>query len=450
MSFGHIGLTLLFQNVVFTSRDFVRIMCVQFSVFHAGGAVCVAPYERSTATASKTQSKTTTETSMQNFTFHNPTKIIFGENTVSRIGAETAPYGKRALLIYGKNSIKANGVYDTVVQSLKATNIDFVEHPGVKPNPTLEHTRLGIEIVKKEKLDFILAVGGGSVIDEAKAIAAGAAGNDDVWDYYIGKAKIQAALPLLTVLTMAATGTEMNGGTVITNEATQEKLGLGNEHLFPKVSILDPTTTFSVPADQTAYGCIDAVTHLLESYFTCSDGFTPIQDRYVEGIVRTITEIAEKMIANPSDYQLRATFMWCATLAWNNIAPTGVGSWGTPNHLIGHSMSALYDTPHGASLSISLSGWMLWYAEQRFSRLAQLGKAVFDITDPNPQAAAQRTITTFRDWFRRLKSPTRPADIGVDAAGIRRLAENVDKCAPYWGLPDYNRDFVVNILERCE
>ena len=387
---------------------------------------------------------------MQNFTFHNPTKIIFGENTVSQIGTESIPYGKRALLIYGKNSIKQNGVYDTVVRSLKGANIDFAEFPGVKPNPTLEHTRQGIGIVKKEKLDFILGVGGGSVIDEAKAIAAGAASDDDVWDYYTLKKKIHAAVPLLSVLTMAATGTEMNGGTVITNEATQEKLGLGNEHLFPKVSILDPTTTLTVPADQTAYGCVDAATHLLESYLTCNDDFTPIQDRYAEGIIRTITEIAEKMIANPNDYQLRATFMWCATLAWNNIAPAGVGSWSLPNHLIGHSMSALYDTPHGASLSIALSGWMPWFAETRAPRLAQLGKAVFDITDPNPQSAAQQTIAAFRTWFRRIKSPTKLADIGVDASGAARIAENIGKCAPLWGLPHYHRDFVTGILERCE
>ena len=387
---------------------------------------------------------------MQNFTFHNPTKIIFGQDTVSQIGAESVPYGKRALLVYGKNSIKANGVYDTVVKSLKAAGIEFVEHPGVKANPTLEHTRQGIAIVKKEKLDFILAVGGGSVIDESKAIAAGSCGDTDVWDYYIGKAKIQNAVPLLTVLTMAATGTEMNGGTVITNEQTQEKLGLGSEFLFPKVSILDPTTTFTVPANQTAYGCIDAVTHLLESYFTCSDDYTPIQDRYVEGIVRTITEVAEKIIANPNDYQLRATFMWCATLAWNNIAPAGVGNWRTPNHLIGHSMSALHDTPHGASLSISLSGWMPWYAETRATRLAQLGKAVFDITDPNPAVAAQATITAFRNWFQRLKSPTKLSDIGVDATGTKLIAENVGKCAHLWGLPSYTSDFVLGVLNRCE
>ncbi len=387
---------------------------------------------------------------MQNFTFHNPTKIVFGKETVSQIGTEAAPYGKRALLVYGKNSIKANGVYDTVVQSLKAAKIDFFEHPGVKANPTLEHTRQGIEIVRRKKLDFILAVGGGSVIDESKAIAAGARGSDDVWEYYLGNASIRDAVPLLTVLTMAATGTEMNGGTVITNEAMHEKLGLGSEFLFPKVSILDPTTTFSVPADQTAYGCIDAATHLLESYFTCSDPYTPIQDRYVEGIVRTITEIAEKIVAHPNDYQLRATFMWCATLAWNNLAPAGVGHWSTPNHLIGHSMSALHDTPHGASLSISLSGWLPWYAVEHAPRLAQLGRAVFDITDPNPTTAAQQTIAAFRKWYHHLKSPTKLADIGVDAIGTMRIAENVEHCAPLWGLPDYNRDFVLGILDRCE
>ncbi len=387
---------------------------------------------------------------MQNFTFHNPTKIIFGQGTIAQLGGEVAPFGKRVLLVYGKGSIKKNGVYDQAVGSLKAAGIDFVEFPGVKANPTLAHTREGIALVKKEKLEAIVAVGGGSVIDEAKAIAAGACGSTDVWDYYTLKATVREAKPLLTVLTMAATGTEMNGGTVITNEETAEKLGLGAEPLFPKVSILDPSATFSVPADQTAYGCIDATTHLLESYFTCEDEFTPIQDRYVEGIVRTITEIAEKIIKNPKDYQPRATFMWAATLAWNNLAPSGVGKWSTPNHLIGHSMSALHDTPHGASLSISLSGWLPWYAITKAPRLARLGKAVFDITDSDPVEAAQKTIEALRKWFRRLKSPTTLADIGVDVEGMKRIAENVGQCAAYWGLPEYGTDFVFGILDRCE
>ena len=382
---------------------------------------------------------------MQNFTFHNPTKIIFGQGTLDQIGTESVLYGKKALYIFGKGSIKKNGVYDKTVASLKSAGIELVEFGGVKANPILSHTLEGIALAKREKVDMIVAVGGGSVIDEAKAIAAGAAMETDIWDFYMRKYKLKGALPLLTVLTMSATGTEMNGGTVITNEQTNVKLGIGDPHLYPKASIMDPATLCSVPADQTAYGAVDAVTHLLESYFSQEDKYTPIQDRYVEGIVRTITEVAEKQQKNPNDIQARATFMWAATLAWNGLAPAGVGNWSTPNHLIGHSMSALHDTAHGASLSISLSGWMPWYAEQSggADRLAQLGKAVFDVS------GADKTIEAFRTWFRSIGSPTTLNDIGVDDAGLMKVAENIGQCAPLWGLPEYTAALCESVLRRC-
>lgn len=389
---------------------------------------------------------------MQSFTFYNPTKIIFGENTISQLGDEARKYGKKALLLYGKGAIKKNGVYDQVVASLQAAGIEWVEFPGVQANPILSHTREAVDLAKKEQVDMVVAPGGGSVIDEAKAVCAGACSDCDVWDFYTGKAVPEAALPLIAVLTVAATGTEMNDSTVITNSETREKFGWAHPLLSPKVSILDPATTTSLGPEYTAYAAVDATTHLMESYFTGDDPNTIIQDRYVEGLIRSIIDITETMIKTPNDYQARATFMWAATLAWNGIAPSGVGNWGAPNHLIGHSMSALYDTPHGASLSIALSGWLVWYAGQsnrNCDKLAQFGRRVFDIQEPVTERAAELAIEALRDWHHRVNSPTKPADIGVDEEGLYKIAENVEFCNPHWNMPQYNKELVVSILKLC-
>lgn len=383
---------------------------------------------------------------MQNFTFHNPTKIIFGKGTIPQVGAECAAVGRKVLLLTGKGSIKRNGVYDQVIASLREADLSWIELDGVKANPTLAHTLRGVELAKSEKVDLVLAVGGGSVVDEAKAICAGAKVDHSVWEFYMRKGAVLDALPLVAVLTMAATGSEMNGGTVITNEETRQKLGMAWGPLFPKCSILDPETLYSIPAEQTIYGCVDAMTHLLESYFTCDDPFTPLQDRYVEGIVRTIMEITPSMLEKPHDYQLRATFMRAATLAWNNNAPAGVGEWSTPNHLIGHSMSALHDTPHGASLSISLTYWLPWYAKSRPDRLARLGRALFDIAMPEPKLAAAATIEAFVRWFQNIGAPTSFADIGVDEADMKKIADNIGLCAPLWRLPQYTQEFMEAIF----
>lgn len=208
---------------------------------------------------------------MKNFIFHNPTRIVFGEGTISKIGKNAKAFGGKALMVYGRSSIKRSGLYSRVIDLLREEAIEIVEFAGVKSNPSLSHLREGIELAKRQRIDFLLAVGGGSVIDETKAIAAGAMTNGDVWDFFTGKATIQAALPVLTILTLPASGSEMNGSMVITNEDTRQKYGFSSPYLYPRISVLDPAVTCTIPLTYTAYGAVDAMSHLLEGYFTHKD-----------------------------------------------------------------------------------------------------------------------------------------------------------------------------------
>jgi hypothetical protein len=227
---------------------------------------------------------------MRNFVLENPTKILFGRDTIAKIGAEARAFGQRALLVYGRESLKRSGLHGQICQSLAASGITVIEHGGVKANPVVSHCREGIELCKTHGVEVIVAAGGGSVIDEAKAIAAGSVVAHDVWKFFKGKAGITEPLPLCTVLTLAASGSEMNGGMVITNDETLLKLGIGNKRLCPKVSILDPTVTFSVPPNYTAYGAVDAIAHTLEFYCTAQDPHTPVQDRFIEGLIINLME----------------------------------------------------------------------------------------------------------------------------------------------------------------
>ena len=387
---------------------------------------------------------------MQSFVFHNNTKIIFGERTVAQIGGEARQWGGKALLLYGQASIKRAGVYDQVVASLKAAGVEYIELPGVKSNPVLSHTRRGVAMAKSEKVDLIVAVGGGSVLDEAKAIAAGALVDHDVWDFFTQKAKIQKALPLVTVLTLPATGSEMNGGMVITHDETREKFGLGADACQPKASILDPTTTYSVPADYVAYSAADSMTHLLEGYFTHTDPWTPIQDRYVEGLVRSIMEATERILANPRDAQGRATMMWAATLAWNGLAPAGVGTVEIPNHMMEHPLSGIYDIAHGAGLSIVLPAWMVWTARQRPERVAQFARRVMDVQTADDATAAVEGAERLKQWFHKIGTPVSLAEAKIPAADIGRIVDEALKLGKLWGISRYSHDDLCEIYRMCE
>jgi alcohol dehydrogenase YqhD (iron-dependent ADH family) len=386
---------------------------------------------------------------MQNFVLHLPTKIIFGKDTIKNIGPETSAYGKKALLVYGTGSIKHNGIYDQVKNSLTEAGLSVIEHPGVKSNPLLSHVREGIKLAQENEVEVVVAVGGGSVIDSAKAICAGALVDHDVWQFFKGKKGIKAKLPLTCVLTIAAAGSEMNGGMVITNEEKHHKFGIGNQVLKPEVSILDPAATFSVPADYTAYGAVDAIAHILEFYFTTSDPSTGVQDRFMEGLVINIMESCDKILLNKDDYNGRADLMWCSTLALNGLTAAGLGMVGFPMHMIEHSLSAIYDVPHGAGLSVVMPGWMSWRAEKSPARFAQFARRVFQIEEKDDLAASKRGIALLRDWFVKINSPVTLGELKIPKADIEEIADNATALAKIWRLKEYTSETIHNVLMKC-
>lgn len=377
---------------------------------------------------------------MENFQFHNPTKIIFGKKTHRNIGQILKEEGiKKVLFVYGQSSIKTTGLYDEIVGSMNAYGVEFVEHSGVKPNPVLSHTLEGVRKAKEHKVDGILSVGGGSVLDEGKAIAVGALDDGDLWDFFTGKREIKRALPNYTVLTLAATGSEMNGYAVITNEQTAEKLSIGSIHTFPRVSILNPELTLSVPVSYQPYSAVDAIAHVIEWYFTCTV-CPDISNRLVESIVKTVIETTEKIIKNPSDYDSRAQFMWSATLALNGITRPGYRGGIYVNHMIAHSLGALYDLPHGACLSIVIPAWMWWYKEKNRPQFERFSREVFGTSD------YQEGIKTLKRWFRNIGAPVSLQDAGIPSSDIDRIANHVHSTtAKVWGL---DREYTVEKIKE--
>ncbi|MBN2909916.1 iron-containing alcohol dehydrogenase [Polycladomyces sp. WAk] len=362
---------------------------------------------------------------MENFVFHNPTKLIFGKGQLSALRTELADYGQNVLLVYGGGSIKRNGIYDRVMAILREMGKNVYELPGVEPNPRLSTVNKGIEICKRENIDFLLAVGGGSVIDCTKAIAIGARYDGDVWDIIMRRVNATSALPLGTVLTHAATGSEMNNISVITNWETKDKVGWSSPHVYPKFSILDPTHTFTVPKEQTVYGIVDMMSHVLEQYFSKSPN-TPVLERFCESILRTIVETAPKLMEDLTNYEYRETIMYCGTLALNGLLAMGMaGDWGT--HRIEHAVSAVYDIPHGGGLAILFPNWMKYALDEDedVSRFTQLAIRVFDV-DPagkSDREVALEGIERLRAFWDSLGAPSRLADYGIDDSKLELMAE---------------------------
>lgn len=384
---------------------------------------------------------------MQNFTFSNPTKLIFGKDTLKELQNEIPQYGKNVLLVYGGGSIKRSGLYDKVLAELKDIGAEVSELSGVEPNPRLSTVHKGVEICKEKGIDFILAVGGGSVIDCTKAIAAGAKYDGDAWDLVTKKAFASEALPFGTVLTLAATGSEMNAGSVITNWETNEKYGWGSPVTFPKFSILDPVNTFTVPRDQTIYGIVDMMSHVFEHYFHLEEN-TLLQDRMCEGLLLTVMETAPKLLEDLENYEHRATILYNGTMALNGMLSMGYrGDWAT--HNIEHAVSAVYDIPHGGGLAILFPNWMKHNLSVKPSRFKQLAVRVFGV-DPEgktDEEAGLEGIEKLREFWNSIGAPSRLADYDIDESGVETMAVKAMANGEFGNFKKLNREDVVSIYK---
>jgi alcohol dehydrogenase YqhD (iron-dependent ADH family) len=343
---------------------------------------------------------------MENFVMYNPVKLHFGEGVTDEIGKITAQYGKRVLLVMGKGSVKASGTYDQVFSRLKNAGLEIHEYSGIKSNPIIEDVDNAAALGKSKKVDVIVALGGGSVIDSAKIISMAMKYNGPAWDIVTDQHKPTNATPLIAVLTLAATGTEMNPVAVIQDTCKHQKIGYGNKLAYPKHSFLDPTFTFSVPRNYTAYGIVDLIAHSLELWF--GEGDASLSDRFIASIVKEAMKYGPDLINDLENYDLRARIMYAATCALNGMTGYGKksGDWGV--HLVGHCLSVLYDVPHGASLSIVYPAWLKLMKERVPSRVQELGTAIFEANTIND------TIYKLEYFFKIMESPLRLKEIGID------------------------------------
>lgn len=360
---------------------------------------------------------------MESFTLHIPTKIFFGQGEIRQLGPSIRAYGRKVLLLYGKGSIKRNGIYDEVVNELLKHDISFVELSGVDPNPRISTVREGIKICRNEGVDFILAVGGGSAIDCAKGIAAGINYEGDPWDFYSYRANPSSALPLGAVLTLAATGSEMNDGSVITNEETKEKHGWGSALIFPKFSILDPTYTYTVSRHQTACGVVDILTHIYEFYFNTGEK-AAITDSISEAIMKTVIHYGPIACREPDNYEARANLMWASSMALNGITTLGKSFDGF-NHLTEHAISGLYDITHADGLSILAPHWMEYVLDDStVGMLAQFARNVWSIEENDNYTAAKKGIEKTRNFYTELGMPVKLSQAGIDESGFDDIINN--------------------------
>lgn len=385
---------------------------------------------------------------MENFFWHNPTTVIFGKDTVKELAAHLkAANVKGVLLVYGGKGTFKSGAYDQVTDMLKKAGIAFSELNDVKPNPLIDKVREGIARVKAGGIDAIMPVGGGSAFDSAKAIAAGACYSGDVWDFFTGKSKITKAMPIYGVLTASASSSEVNNIGVVTNPESELKTSITSEFIYPKVSVIDPSFQITLPEKQTVYGGVDIIAHVLERVLDGDEG-SDLIDAQGYALIRTMMRVIPELIEDPKNYDARAEYALAGSFAHSGILSVGRKIRGDfSSHRMGHSISLMYGTPHGATLSVIMLAWARYLYEENPVPFARLGEEVFDIFDGSDEEKALDAIDALEDFFKDINTPTTLREIGVKEEDIEKLAANASRGESFGVLSTLEPEDVLEIFK---
>lgn len=383
---------------------------------------------------------------MNNFYYYNPTKLIFGKNSIDQLDIYLNKDIKKILLHYGGETIKRLGIYEDVVNICKKRDIEIIELSNVSPNPKVDLVREGINICKENNIDFVLAAGGGSVIDSAKAIALGVYIEEDIWDRFLNQKPLEKALPVGVVLTIPASGSETSNATILNNEETKEKLGFEDDYLRPQFALLDPEYTMTLPKRQTFAGVVDILSHIFERYFTNTEN-VELTDNLCEAAIKTVINNAYKLLEDEKDYNARAEIMLSGTIAHSGILGLGrQEDWAS--HRIGHEITALYGTTHGITLSIVLPAWMKYVYKKNIDRFKRFGVNIFNIDDKNlsDEEIALMSIEKLIEFFKDISVSVSLKEEGIDDKNIELMAEKCTKSGPVGRFVKIHKEDAINIL----
>ncbi len=388
---------------------------------------------------------------MHCFDYCRKTKIYFGAGRAAEIGKIAAGFGRKALYVtYDEKTAELLRLDEKILAPLRAEGIEVQTHYGVKSNPTLSHAKQVLGAARDFLPDVIVAVGGGSVIDECKFISACLHYDGEPWDFLEGKASVGEVTPIIAVVTMPATSSEMNDTAVISNEELERKDSFVSEKLVPAAALLDPEFTYGIPVRQTGYSATDIVSHLLEAYIVHQEPFVPMQNRYCEGMIKTIMDCMDRILENPGDQDARAMFMWAATNAWNGFYVCGLGQGNPAIHILGHSLSAFYDTPHGAAMGITIPAVFKYYMNERKARYARFARQVFGVDEDDDLRAAKKGLELLTRWIRSTGTPTNFAEAGIPTDRLDDLAKDALQTARAWGVGDlYTEQICRDMFNYC-